>query len=323
MTKRMKKPGVILLSLLAALMLTLPVLAVPSGTNALLNIRYAPGGVPANGVPYTLYRVADAAPGEAGTVYTLTEAFAASGLDVDSAMAGASQVSGTDAQRTLLNAAGTYVNETHVSGVQVTTAQKNIGRDGALTDGIAQFSNLEAGLYLAASNAAVTINGTVYTAVPFLVVMDGAANSYVTASVKFTTNTPSPDIPTPPGPGPDPTPTPTPDPSPSTPPNPTPNTPSDPVPDPTPTPNPDPTPVIEILPEDVPLIDLPDVPGQLDQPDQPDDLQPDLEIPDEDVPLAMLPQTGLLWWPVYVMAALGLVFLVLGVYTKKRTERDA
>ena len=45
----------------------------------------------------------------------------------------------------------------------------------------------------------------------------------------------------------------------------------------------------------------------------------ELELPDDEVPLGPLPQTGQLWWPVPVLALLGLVLLLAGLrLTRKR-----
>ena len=69
---------------------------------------------------------------------------------------------------------------------------------------------------------------------------------------------------------------------------------------------------VEILPEEVPLEGLPEDEGPVE-----------IEILPDEVPLANLPQTGLLWWPVPVMAAGGIACLGLGVCSKKRSDRDA
>lgn len=70
-------------------------------------------------------------------------------------------------------------------------------------------------------------------------------------------------------------------------------------------------PDIEIGPDDVPLGNLPEEPD------------PDIEIPEDQPPLAELPQTGLLWWPVPVMAAGGVVFVVIGLLAKKKSGHEA
>lgn len=88
-------------------------------------------------------------------------------------------------------------------------------------------------------------------------------------------------------------------------------------------------PIIDIPDDDIPTTDLPDTPT--------DPSTPDTDIPDDDTPRApatpdkpnktttttkkdKLPQTGALWWPVPVLAAGGLLCLILGVVTKKGNE---
>lgn len=66
--------------------------------------------------------------------------------------------------------------------------------------------------------------------------------------------------------------------------------------------------------EDLPLIDSPDDPGD------PDDGT--TFIDDEDPPLDRLPQTGLLWWPVPLLAMLGLALLCFGCVLHRRGVRD-
>jgi len=48
------------------------------------------------------------------------------------------------------------------------------------------------------------------------------------------------------------------------------------------------------------------------------DPDPGEEIPDEDVPLAVLPQTGLLQWPIPVMAAAGLLLVAVGLLSERK-----
>jgi hypothetical protein len=214
------------------------------------------------------------------------------------------------------------------------------------------FQNLPDGIYLVASNNSYKFAGSddLYVAAPFIIQLPyvdaaGNANNWVSANMKWftlesnTTNTdvtPDDPPPTPPADDPDGPDDPVTPPTPPTPPD-VPDDPTPPVDDPTP---PDPTtpvepdvpvtpdtpddtvniededvplgePEIELLDEDVPLGELPE------------ELDPEIEIPDEDVPLAMLPQTGLLWWPVPVMAVAGLLLIVIGLISKKRGERDA
>lgn len=60
--------------------------------------------------------------------------------------------------------------------------------------------------------------------------------------------------------------------------------------------------------------DIPDNPPPGDPGDPPE------EIPEEEVPLATLPQTGLLQWPVPVMAMAGLVLFMVGFASEKRRK---
>lgn len=87
-------------------------------------------------------------------------------------------------------------------------------------------------------------------------------------------------------------------------------------------------PIIDIPDDDIPTTDLPDLPED-----------PTTDIPDDDTPKGpaepdqpsktttttkkdKLPQTGALWWPVPVLAAGGLLCLILGVVTKKGNEDE-
>lgn len=193
-----------------------------------------------------------------------------------------------------------------------------IGPNSEPADGVAQFTGLSDGLYLGYVSGSTSIGTTRYTAVPFLLsipyedAIAGMSYNYITANLKFTQSRdttseepppvdPGPDLG--PGPGPDPDPGPSrPDPAPA-------------VPGPEPAPV-DPAPVpeeeyVEILPEEVPLEGLPEDEGPVE-----------IEILPDEVPLANLPQTGLLWWPVPVMAAGGIACLGLGICSKKRSDRD-
>ena len=93
------------------------------------------------------------------------------------------------------------------------------------------------------------------------------------------------------------------------------------------TPNDPDEPIIDIPDDDTPTADLPDTPT--------DSSTPDPDSPDDDTPRASaesdqpnkskkdkLPQTGALWWPVPVLAAGGLLCLILGVVTKKGNEDE-
>ena len=75
---------------------------------------------------------------------------------------------------------------------------------------------------------------------------------------------------------------------------------------------------VEELPEDpTPLSPgEPGTPGNPGTPGEPD--EPLEELPEDPVPLAMLPQTGMLWWPVPVMGLLGVMFLALGAAFRRR-----
>ena len=41
-------------------------------------------------------------------------------------------------------------------------------------------------------------------------------------------------------------------------------------------------------------------------------------IPEEDPPLGVLPQTGLLQWPIPVMAAVGLLLVAIGLLSERK-----
>ena len=58
--------------------------------------------------------------------------------------------------------------------------------------------------------------------------------------------------------------------------------------------------------------DIPDNPPPGDPGDPPE------EIPEEEVPLATLPQTGLLQWPIPVMAAAGLLLVAVGLLSERK-----
>lgn len=44
------------------------------------------------------------------------------------------------------------------------------------------------------------------------------------------------------------------------------------------------------------------------------------DIPDPDIPLTTLPQTGMLWWPVPVLALSGMVLFLFGWAGKRRED---
>ena len=206
-----------------------------------------------------------------------------------------------------------------------------------IVNGEAVFTNLPRGLYLG-TGPACYINGKLSTPVPFVVslpyLVDDAqlAPEGVEAGVYYTDVTVSPKFNTPTGGGShhhkDPDPKPDPDPNP----------------DPNPDPDPPPDPPVDIPDEPVPLVDIPDDPVPLV--DIPDDPTPLVDIPDEPVPtttktpqnsntpkksntttikddpvpLARLPQTGLLWWPVPVLAVAGVALTSAGLVGRRKAE---
>lgn len=71
----------------------------------------------------------------------------------------------------------------------------------------------------------------------------------------------------------------------------------------------------EILDDNPPLVDQPDLP--------PDDKDPEeIDIEDENPPLADLPQTGQLWWPVPVLAVTGGMMLLLGGVQRRKSAHE-
>ena len=73
-------------------------------------------------------------------------------------------------------------------------------------------------------------------------------------------------------------------------------------------------------PEDPPGPPPEDIPDNPPPGDPGDPGDPPEEIPEEEVPLATLPQTGLLQWPVPVMAMAGLVLFMFGFASEKRRK---
>lgn len=359
--KKLRKLSAVLLGLVMALSLTAPALAVPSEDFSVLNVVYAPKDTPVNStesnpVVYTAYRIADVVSNEDGVyMYALTEAFQDCGIDVNEIMGGRSitdEAAGSDLQKRLLVSFGEYINQ-HAEEIKAQapegdvkmeeTKRTAIGTNSVMTDGVAQFRGLKDGLYLVTSSSAAWISGTRYTPVPFIVnipfVYDGVVNNYLTARIKFTTYTPLPVVPeiTPqPTGGPEPSgePIPSGEPMPS----------GEPVPSGEPMPSVEPVPSAEPVPSEIPTpseeppeeddINDPDVPqgGEPDIEIGPDDVplgnlpeepDPGIEVPDDTPPLAELPQTGLLWWPVPVMAAGGIVFVAIGLYTKRKANHES
>ena len=83
---------------------------------------------------------------------------------------------------------------------------------------------------------------------------------------------------------------------------------------------PDDPPPLEEFPN-LPDIDIPDEDPPLAGP--PNENQDDLtNIEDEDVPLASLPQTGMLWWPVPILAVSGMFLFILGWGLHRRQQND-
>ena len=84
-------------------------------------------------------------------------------------------------------------------------------------------------------------------------------------------------------------------------------------------------PEFEEFPDDPPPLDeFPNLPD-IDIPDEDPPLvgPPDLtDIEDEDVPLASLPQTGMLWWPVPILAVSGMFLFILGWGLHRRQQND-
>lgn len=68
--------------------------------------------------------------------------------------------------------------------------------------------------------------------------------------------------------------------------------------------------------EEIPEDPTPLAPAEPGKPGEPG--EPLEELPEDPVPLAMLPQTGMLWWPVPVMGLLGVMFLALGASFRRR-----
>ena len=67
---------------------------------------------------------------------------------------------------------------------------------------------------------------------------------------------------------------------------------------------------------DPPPIDIPDDPVPSDPGDPP------VDIPEEEPPLAELPQTGLLQWPIPVMAVIGVLLMMIGIVSEKRRKNQ-
>ena len=128
-----------------------------------------------------------------------------------------------------------------------------------------------------------------------------------------------PDPPTPPTP-----PTPPDPPTPPTPPDPpTPPTPPDPPTPPTPPdepPTPPEVPEEPIPDEPTPLVP-PEFPEFEDIPDEPTPLAPP-DFPEEEIPEPNIPLTGMLWWPVPVLAIGGLFLIIIGLILHRSGKEE-
>lgn len=294
-----------------------------------LTIRYNPGVEARDSATierqgYRLYLIATV--NETGDGYVLTEQYKnLVGTRIPTTMKPNNAYSGINWD--LVQRTGEYINET--------SPEPSFAAP--IVNGEAVFTNLPRGLYLG-TGPACYINGKLSTPVPFVVslpyLVDDAqlAPEGVEAGVYYTDVTVSPKFNTPTGGGShhhkDPDPKPDPDPNP----------------DPNPDPDPPPDPPVDIPDEPVPLVDIPDDPVPLV--DIPDDPTPLVDIPDEPVPtttktpqnsntpkksntttikddpvpLARLPQTGLLWWPVPVLAVAGVALTSAGLVGRRKAE---
>lgn len=350
MMRKMRKWCAAWLSLAMALLLAVPTLAASAENHTVLNVRFAPNGTGVNStaedpIVYTAYRIADiSVNAETGKfMYTPAPGFDGAKIDINAVLNGAQANENLEACKELLAAFGNYINENAeaikaAAGNGVRTAEtenQTIGTENTSTDGVAQFTDLADGLYVISTNASVWIGNTHYTPYPLLVgvpyVYGDVANRYLTATAKFNVeipvedpdNPPPPDVPDNPppldAPGNPPPPSNIPDSPPAY--SNTPNL-SD-----TPAPTVTPPALNEIEMEDVPLaapeveilsLDVPLV----DMLDDIDEAELELLDLDMDVPLAYLPQTGLLWWPVPLMAAAGVLLVTIGALLRRKAVYD-
>ena len=220
-----------------------------------------------------------------------------------------------DAQK-LLKDVGTYINAN-----ENTANQKTPVATAPVVNGVATFTGLTDGLYLGSlpSTMVYSSGSTTYTPIPFILSLpyvtqvDGKdiLNGIVTVTPKIYEYTPPTG-----GGGRDRNPRPSTPPSTDVPVNPPDNPPD----------NPSPPPPVDIPDEPVPLVDIPDNPTPLvDIPDNPTPTtnppSPNVNIPDKPVPRSgRLPQTGLLWWPVPVMAVMGAAMVVFGWRVRGKAE---
>lgn len=331
MMKKIKKWCAAWLSLTMALLLAVSALAASAENHTVLNVRFAPNGTGVNStarnpIVYTAYRIADISvdKGTGKFTYTLAPGFEGSKIDINAILGGAQANENLKACKELLAAFGSYINKNAAAiktaaGAGVWTAETEnqiIGTENRSTDGVAQFRDLADGLYVISTNASVWIGDTHYTPYPLLVgipyVYGDVMNRYLTATAKFNAETLMEDPDDPPPPDNSDTPSEysnTPSAS---------NTPAPMVAPPSfneiemeDVPLAEPEPEVEILSMDVPLADM------LDDIDE-----TDLEILDMDVPLASLPQTGLLWWPVPLMAAAGVILVMSGMLIRRKAVHD-
>lgn len=247
-----------------------------------LTVMLKYNGTPLRGIDLCLHRVAGFSRDAAGKVtYVLTGVFTSSGADLD----GIDDAGKNRAQAALL--AGTVAS----TGAVPTTGGKS--RD----DGIVEFSELEAGLYLLLQEN-VTADGYKVSSVLIPIPFDdanGVRNNVVLAEPKIEPPPPPTTPPTPPT-----TPiTDTPPPTGSTPP---------PSASPTTSPPP-PTPTVSIPDVSVPTTGLESDTDEL------------TELPTPPPPRVDLPQTGVLRWPVPVLFILGGLVIVAGIYILARKEK--
>ena len=287
-----------------------------------LTIRYNPGVEARDSATverqgYRLYLIATV--NETGDGYVLTEQYKdLVGTRIPTTMKPNNAYSGINWD--LVQRTGEYINET--------SPEPSFAAP--IVNGEAVFTNLPRGLYLG-TGPACYINGKLSTPVPFVVslpyLVDDAqlAPEGVEAGVYYTDVTVSPKFNTPSGgthhkpSTPD-----TPDNPPDTPPD-EPDNPPDNPPDEPPVDIPDePVPLVDIPDEPVPLVDIPDEPVPTttktsqnpNTPKKPNTTT----INDEPVPLARLPQTGLLWWPVPVLAVAGVALTSAGLVGRRKAE---
>lgn len=332
MLKKMKKLNTLLLALVMVFAMAVPALAnsdespaeepvAETGINTLVTMCQIPERGPVAGVPIKVYRIASATV-EKGTVtgftllapfdqieglaeeigklndskeylYLLAENISLPDdvltkikLGTQDEMIRYFEQEESDALRALMLAVAKSINDPY-DGIDLPAFCEGTTDD----EGKVINRNLPDGLYMVASGARIVYTNAnkEYTPAPYMVELpllkDGISNNYVTAYYKFLCEEPEEPE------------------DPDEPPEPTPDPPEPPTPGPEPEPEPD-EPVI-----------IPDEPIPLDE-------LPDIEIPDDEIPLDELPQTGLLWWPVPLMAVAGLGCIVIGVLSKRKETNE-